>query len=1212
MFEACMRLGHYWPLYDFEERRRRFGFIPGAYSSSFAIVFVFVLLGFEVFQMGSFNHILDDEQMLDRSFKHLDRDGDERISIDELLIAMENRTDIMSSMESVTKHFHQTIETETVSSEVPSSPKVFITLREFTCACSRIPRFMGHRIEWARSLHLDLMLAERLKAGVLWDGLLGLKEMERSEVEKLCSDFARDVHREVIKHWEFLQDDRNSPSSTAPTEQDQIQTMSEQSAKLPHPKETYDTVQSMMSKFRAESGSAGKFGSKELFDKGLEAQLGIADPCILRAILREHNSKEGFMTSNYRIYTSPVVEYARVFGNECLETPATESRETFLLSKAKDLDPNYPSEAELMGLKDMLDNINVVHSSMLDKRGLFPGEIGSRIWETQAVFFVPDPSQSNSDSSVEKEQSSFAVNQKVCETELSRFVMNQKIFEKNESCLLGVGMDLSLIEGYSELLRLVVTLQFSGESAEAKRSEILEDLKKSLKAKQIEMFENQESSQDPGNISVFLQSCGETRNAARSEKLVDLKRVIESKQIEWGRWTQTIERCFIYCLHVDKSGFKSCLSDQKERDLEKLGFSSIYLAHLSNMGETRSAVASLEESNALDAALVAEFDKETEFLSKMNCFRRQGRRKLTISGLMNDAKVREAMLRVEEVVQAYQYTGPLFQIWNGVLRRMPFSKTDGLNKYTTSIHTLVSAVVKLSRKTVIPVSRKVYRGLGGLTLDDQWFEEDERGVKGAVELGFLSTTFNRSVALMYSGVKRNKGVVFEIDIGSIDCGAQLNNVSQYPGEDEMLFGPLSNLETTGTRLETFEGKNVIVVGLKINSNLKASEIDDMIGKRKQMLASIRDSACEELAFDIKILAFDEIASLISADIDGITESEVQQVKDELQDELEDTFERKKSDWFNSDENFKLVLEQISGIKRSKIRSLIRRWKKKNDLKKGFESGTFILQQAVLRMAMRGRGDLIQILRVSGATLHGLVDEQGRNLLHLACENGAQELVLKILHDRNFAKNHLKAIFLLLSGLPLLSIFILIMGISSCLKYNLFFNVKFHEENFQDQCIGFITFGVILLIGSLVMSLGGWVVLVYGSGRNVGLIKVQPGSSSIFTFFESIRKVIKKKKLGPIWNYLQDSSKVNINAQDNFGSTPLHYASKKGELDILCILLNFKAKENLKDKDGKLPVDVARDEKVRSLLLPDDAENSSKADGEDPAGVVELGFHFGNP
>ncbi len=57
-----------------------------------------------------------------------------------------------------------------------------------------------------------------------------------------------------------------------------------------------------------------------------------------------------------------------------------------------------------------------------------------------------------------------------------------------------------------------------------------------------------------------------------------------------------------------------------------------------------------------------------------------------------------------------------------------------------------------------------------------------------MELGFLSRTLNKNVALIYSGVKKNKGVVFEIDIGSIDCGAQLSDVSQYPGEDEMLFG----------------------------------------------------------------------------------------------------------------------------------------------------------------------------------------------------------------------------------------------------------------------------------------------------------------------------------------------------------------------------------------------------------------------------------------
>jgi hypothetical protein len=74
------------------------------------------------------------------------------------------------------------------------------------------------------------------------------------------------------------------------------------------------------------------------------------------------------------------------------------------------------------------------------------------------------------------------------------------------------------------------------------------------------------------------------------------------------------------------------------------------------------------------------------------------------------------------------------------------------------------------------------RGLGGMVLDDRWLTKDDRGVRGGVELGFLSTTTKREVALEYSGVDKNRGTVFEIDIGAVDCGAKLDSLSQYPGE----------------------------------------------------------------------------------------------------------------------------------------------------------------------------------------------------------------------------------------------------------------------------------------------------------------------------------------------------------------------------------------------------------------------------------------------
>jgi hypothetical protein len=39
--------------------------------------------------------------------------------------------------------------------------------------------------------------------------------------------------------------------------------------------------------------------------------------------------------------------------------------------------------------------------------------------------------------------------------------------------------------------------------------------------------------------------------------------------------------------------------------------------------------------------------------------------------------------------------------------------------------------------------------------------------------------------------------IFKIEIGAVDRGADVKFLSQYPGEDEVLFPPLSYLEVVG-------------------------------------------------------------------------------------------------------------------------------------------------------------------------------------------------------------------------------------------------------------------------------------------------------------------------------------------------------------------------------------------------------------------------------
>lgn len=68
-----------------------------------------------------------------------------------------------------------------------------------------------------------------------------------------------------------------------------------------------------------------------------------------------------------------------------------------------------------------------------------------------------------------------------------------------------------------------------------------------------------------------------------------------------------------------------------------------------------------------------------------------------------------------------------------------------------------SVVVKLSKLTV---ATKVFRGVCGKVLPDQFWVPNEFGVKGGIESAFMSTTRDRNVALQYA--TEGPGFVFEI------------------------------------------------------------------------------------------------------------------------------------------------------------------------------------------------------------------------------------------------------------------------------------------------------------------------------------------------------------------------------------------------------------------------------------------------------------------
>jgi hypothetical protein len=177
-------------------------------------------------------------------------------------------------------------------------------------------------------------------------------------------------------------------------------------------------------------------------------------------------------------------------------------------------------------------------------------------------------------------------------------------------------------------------------------------------------------------------------------------------------------------------------------------------------------------------------------------------------------------------------------IYNAILRQFPATIFNVFknNLYPTSIHVLQSAVSKIARSTKIPTGLKLYRGMS-MALPDAFYQSDRNGCRGFAEWGFMSTTTDRAIAVQYCGVKDRKeeAKVLEINTSSANRGACISDYSQYPGEKEYLWSPLSFLESSGgIRKEATKLGVITVVDLLVSTNLKARTCKE-IQEQKKML-----------------------------------------------------------------------------------------------------------------------------------------------------------------------------------------------------------------------------------------------------------------------------------------------------------------------------------------------------------------------------------------
>eukprot|EP00966_Prymnesium_polylepis_P053162 1230381-Prymnesium_polylepis.1 len=178
-----------------------------------------------------------------------------------------------------------------------------------------------------------------------------------------------------------------------------------------------------------------------------------------------------------------------------------------------------------------------------------------------------------------------------------------------------------------------------------------------------------------------------------------------------------------------------------------------------------------------------------------------------------------------------------------------------LNTYTTTLHAINSAIVKLSKLTF---AGKVYRGVSGLALPPEFWAANIFGVKGGIDGAFMSTTSHRDVAMSYAA-SGGKGIVFEVPSRARDavrpahwhrgarharrgCGAgrRVRRLIYRPPHPDLL-ALLHSLRPA--RSAHHDSPFYLPRRVALSVNLASLTIDQVLSKRQKVVADM----CTQLA-----------------------------------------------------------------------------------------------------------------------------------------------------------------------------------------------------------------------------------------------------------------------------------------------------------------------------------------------------------------------------
>ena len=270
------------------------------------------------------------------------------------------------------------------------------------------------------------------------------------------------------------------------------------------------------------------------------------------------------------------------------------------------------------------------------------------------------------------------------------------------------------------------------------------------------------------------------------------------------------------------------------------------------------------------------------------------RSRATLSALVRVSRFARADMKYNAVLRAK--SGDAF------LAKMAKDLCHG-NTYVSTIHAINSCVIKLSK---LSVAGKVWRGTCFAKLPERFWTPSAEGICGGVEYGFQSMSREYGNAVHYARGCGNAGpedatTLFELSMGLVDRGADLTWLSQYPHERECLLPPLTGLEAIGSEVRG----NLLCIHSRLSLNIAAQTLEQVLSRRRKMLNDMATGIEFELRDTLGDGSLFQVALRI------------------LRRSLQYGALSQTPEWFNNDDNFSQVLNEVLYLQRTLLHEVKR-------------------------------------------------------------------------------------------------------------------------------------------------------------------------------------------------------------------------------------------------------------------------------------------------